>query len=46
MAHIISFTTDRFDVSGERPNPINPIAGQSVLLWLAGRALEGAISRD
>jgi hypothetical protein len=34
MAHLISFTTDRFDVSGERPNPINPIAGQSVLLWL------------
>ena len=34
MAHLISFTTDRFDVSRERPNPINPIAGQSVLLWL------------
>ena len=34
MAHLISFTTDRFDVSGETPNPINPIAGQSVLLWL------------
>ena len=34
MAHLISFTTDRFDVSAERPNPINPIAGQSVLLWL------------
>jgi hypothetical protein len=34
MAHLISFTTGRFDVSGEKPNPINPIAGQSVLLWL------------
>ena len=34
MAHLISFTTARFDVSGEKPNPINPIAGQSVLLWL------------
>ena len=34
MAQIISFTTDRFDVSRERPNPINPIAGQSLLLWL------------
>ena len=34
MAHLISFTTGRFDVSGERPNPFNPIAGQSVLLWL------------
>jgi hypothetical protein len=34
MAHVISFTTDRFDVLGEKPNAINPIAGQSVLLWL------------
>lgn len=34
MPHLISFTTARFDVSSERPNPINPIAGQSVLLWL------------
>jgi hypothetical protein len=34
MAHVISFTTARFDVSSETPNPINPIAGQSVLDWL------------
>jgi hypothetical protein len=34
MAHTISFTTSRFDVSAEAPNRINPIAGQSVLLWL------------
>ena len=34
MAHLISFTTARFDVSGEKPNSINPIAGQNVLLWL------------
>jgi hypothetical protein len=34
MAHLISFTTARFDVRGEKPNSINPIAGQSVLLWL------------
>ena len=34
MALLISFTTDRFDVSAEKPNPINPIAGQAVLLWL------------
>ena len=34
MAHLISFTTARFDVSSEKPNSINPIAGQSVLLWL------------
>jgi hypothetical protein len=34
MAPLISFITDRFDVSGEKPNSINPIAGQAVLLWL------------
>jgi hypothetical protein len=34
MAHLISFRTDRFDVSKETPTPINPIAGQSVLNWL------------
>ena len=34
MAHVVSFRTSKFDVSGETPNPINPIAGQSVLKWL------------
>ena len=34
MAHIVSFRTSKFDVSAETPNPINPIAGQSVLKWL------------
>jgi hypothetical protein len=34
MAHLISFKTKRFDVSKESPNPVNPIAGQSVLSWL------------
>ena len=34
MAYLISFTTDRFDVSVEKPNPINPIAGETVLRWL------------
>jgi hypothetical protein len=36
MAHLISFTTSRFDVRAERPNPTNPFAGQSVLNWLRG----------
>lgn len=36
MAHVISFRTAKFDISQERPNPINPIAGQSVLTWLRG----------
>jgi hypothetical protein len=34
MTHVISFRTRKFDVSKETPNPINPIAGQSVLNWL------------
>src|SRR5688500_16649544 len=33
-AAVIRFTT-AFDVSKERPNPINPIFGESCLLWLA-----------
>ena len=38
MAHVIRFRTDKFDVSKERPNPINPIPGESLLLWLRERA--------
>jgi hypothetical protein len=34
MAHLIIFNTSKFDVSKETPNPINPIAGESVLIWL------------
>jgi hypothetical protein len=32
--HLLTFTSSQFDVSVERPNPINPIAGESVLIWL------------
>lgn len=34
-AAVIRFNTALFDVSKERPNPINPIVGESLLLWLA-----------
>ena len=34
MAHVVSFRTARFDAAAETPNPINPIAGESVLTWL------------
>lgn len=34
MAHLASFVSAKFDVSKETPNPINPIAGESVLIWL------------
>ena len=36
MAHLVSFRTARFDPRAEDPNPVNPIAGQSVLRWLRG----------
>ena len=38
MAGVISLTTKLLDVSTERPNEINPIHGESLLLWLAERA--------
>lgn len=41
-AVVIRFTTTIFDVSKERPNPINPIHGESLLLWLAQK-LEGRV---
>jgi hypothetical protein len=35
MGVAIRFTTDFFDVTRERPNDINPIHGESLLVWLA-----------
>ena len=34
MAHVFTFRSAKFDVAAESPNPINPIAGESILLWL------------
>ena len=34
MVDVITFTTATFDAANETPNPINPIAGESVLVWL------------
>lgn len=34
MTYVITFTSSVFDTSAETPNPINPIAGESVLKWL------------
>jgi hypothetical protein len=44
LQFVISFTTKKFDVSKEQPNPINPIYGQSLLLWLQDKAKEVTIS--
>jgi hypothetical protein len=38
MAYVIRFRTNKFDISKERPNPINPIPGESLLLWLRERS--------
>lgn len=38
MTRVIRFNTSAFDVTKERPNPINPIPGKSLLLWLRDRA--------
>jgi hypothetical protein len=37
MDHVLRFRTSVLDVSRERRNPINPIHGESLLLWLAER---------
>ena len=37
MAYLISFATDKFDVSKETPNDLNPIAGESLLNWIRER---------
>jgi hypothetical protein len=34
MPYLFAFRTTKFDVSKESPNPISPIAGESVLIWL------------
>jgi hypothetical protein len=45
MPAVIRFNTGKFDVTRERPNPINPIFGESLLLWLK-QALEPAHDID
>jgi hypothetical protein len=40
MAFVLSFSSTGFDVTAERPNPINPIAGESVLNWLRPELLK------
>jgi hypothetical protein len=39
VTHIISFKSSQFDVTAETPNPINPIAGESLLGWLRGKLI-------
>ena len=38
MHAVLRFTTELFDVTKERRNDINPIYGESLLIWLAEQA--------
>jgi hypothetical protein len=40
MTHVITFSSTTFDVTKETPNPINPIAGESVLHWLREKLID------
>ena len=40
MAHVMTFRTSRFDITKETPNPINPIAGESLLRWLREKLMK------
>ena len=37
MAHLFTFDSGQFLEADERPNPINPIAGEGVLKWLSAQ---------
>src|SRR5258708_14301116 len=41
MHPVIRFKTTLFDLAAEKPNPINPIRGSSILEWLRARRPEG-----
>jgi hypothetical protein len=41
MTVVVRFNTKMFDVSRERPNPLNPIAGESLLIWLKDKLSPG-----
>jgi len=37
MVPVIHCKSSRFDIDAEPPNPINPIPGRSILVWLGGQ---------
>ena len=39
MAILISFETSKLDIASEQPNPFNPIAGESAVIWLREHVL-------
>ena len=40
MAHVMTFRTAKFDITKETPNPINPIAGESLLRWVRDKLMQ------
>jgi hypothetical protein len=44
VPHVITFRSARFDITSETPNPINPIAGESLLRWLGEQLRESRYS--
>jgi hypothetical protein len=43
MHYVMNFTTSKFDVTKEDENDINPIYGQSLLLWLKERVKDTVV---
>ena len=43
MAYLITFDSNYFDLENEKPNPINPIHGHSLGLWLTKQLKEKSI---
>lgn len=41
MHPVLRFKTTLFDLAAEKPNPINPIRGSSILEWLRARRPNG-----
>ena len=46
MAHLFTFRSQQFRQSDERPNPINPIAGEGVLKWLVAQLSQRGFECD
>lgn len=46
MEYIICFETDKFDAKSESTNDLNPIYGESLLLWLKDQLKEEAEITD
>ncbi len=41
MTHLVYITTTKFDSRKEEPNPYNPTAGKTLLLWLGEELTKG-----